>query len=59
MAIMTNDERNRVLGNLQGEHPSTKDDDAASTSRGASLAQVRRAYGGTPREDRERLIRAC
>ena len=56
MAIMTNDERTRVLGNLQGEHPSTKDDDAASTSRGASLAQVRRAYGGTPREDRERLI---
>src|SRR4029078_10472812 len=32
------------------------DDTASGMSRGASLAQVRRAYGGTRREDRERLI---
>ena len=55
MAEMTVDERTKVLGRLQGEH-ATMDDESMSGSRGASLAQVRRAYGGTRREDRERLI---
>lgn len=54
MAAMTNDERTKVLANLQGEHH--EDDTASGMSRGSSLAQVRRAYGGTRREDRERLI---
>lgn len=55
MAAMTSDERTKVLARLQGEHPSD-DDETTGGSRGASLAQVRRAYGGTRREDRERLI---
>jgi hypothetical protein len=58
MAAMTGDERTKVLARLQGEHLTSDDDDddASGSSRGASLAQVRRAYGGTRREDRERLI---
>lgn len=56
MAAMTNDERTKILTNLQGEHPGDEDGGATVISRGASLAQVRRAYGGTDREDRERLI---
>lgn len=56
MAAMTNDERTKVLANLQGEHPAHDDENALGNTRGASLAQVRRAYGGTRREDRERLI---
>lgn len=56
MAVMTSDERTKVLARLQGEHSSPDDEEATGTSRGARLAQVRRAYGGTRREDRERLI---
>lgn len=52
MHAMTEDERTRILANLQGEHP----DDGDATNRGASLAQVRRAFGGTERSVRERLI---
>lgn len=54
MAAMTNDERTKVLANLQGEHD--HDDAGSGAGRGTSLSQVRRAYGGTRREDRERLI---
>ena len=56
MAEMTTDERTKVLSRLQGEHPTTGDEQSTAGSRGASLADVRRAYGGTRREDRERLI---
>ena len=56
MAAMTSDERTKTLARLQGEHTSSEDDETTGGSRGASLAQVRRAYGGTRREDRERLI---
>lgn len=57
MSAVTNDERTRVLANLQGDR-SAQDDEKTSSigKRGASLDQVRRAYGGTRREDRERLI---
>jgi superfamily II DNA/RNA helicase len=56
MAEMTTDERTKILARLQGEHATMDHDESALGSRGASLAPVRRAYGGTRREDRERLI---
>jgi hypothetical protein len=55
MAAMTSSERTKVLARLHGEHATPEDDSAAGT-RGSSLTPVRRAYGGTRREDRERLI---
>ena len=56
MAEMTTDERTKILARLQGEHATMDHDESAPGSRGASLAPVRRAYGGTRREDRERPI---
>lgn len=56
MSAMTNDERTRILANLLGEHHFADEDHASGGSRAASLAQIRHAYGGTNREDRERLI---
>lgn len=56
MAEMTTDERAKILARLQGEHATMDHDESAPGSRGANLAPVRRAYGGTRREDRERLI---
>lgn len=50
VASMTPAERASILHHLLGE-------DKSASGRGASLQQVRRAYGQTGREDRERLIR--
>lgn len=52
LASTTDIERQKTLLNLVGEHERS----TTQEGRGASLAQVRRAYGGTRREDRERLI---
>ncbi|MGW0024716.1 helicase-related protein [Rhodococcus sp. NPDC003383] len=52
LAATTESEREKTLMNLEGEH----DGSATPDGRGASLTQVRRAYGGTRRQDRERLI---
>ena len=52
LASTTDVEREKTLLNLTGEH----DNSTTQEGRGASLAPVRRAYGGTRREDRERLI---
>lgn len=56
MAEMTTEERTKVLSRLQGEHAMDYDGEPAPETRGASLAPVRRAFGGTRRDDRERLI---
>ncbi|MGV9747784.1 helicase-related protein [Rhodococcus zopfii] len=55
LAAMTVDERTKVLMRLQGEGHGAEDN-ARGVGRGARLDQVRRAYGGTNREARERLI---
>lgn len=52
LASTTDVEREKTLLNLTGEH----DNSTTQEGRGASLVPVRRAYGGTRREDRERLI---
>lgn len=52
LSSTTESEREKTLLNLVGEH----DRSTTQDGRGTSLAQVRRAYGGTRREDRERLI---
>lgn len=49
---MVTAERERTMSSLLGEQR----DDGGPRARGASLASVRRAYGQTDREDRERLI---
>ncbi len=51
-AAMTESERSKMLTRLLGELP----DEEETGRRGASLSPVRRAYGETRREDRERLI---
>lgn len=54
VAEMSSTEREIVLGHLTG---SEAHDGVRSAGRGGGLAQVRRAYGDTGRNDRERLIR--
>ncbi|WP_432830649.1 DEAD/DEAH box helicase [Dactylosporangium sp. CA-092794] len=51
-AAMTDSQRTKMLTRLLGELP----DEGETGRRGASLSPVRRAYGETRREDRERLI---
>lgn len=51
-AAMTDSERTKMLTRLLGELP----DEEGTGRRGARLSPVRRAYGETRRQDRERLI---
>jgi len=56
LSATTRSEQQRVIESLLGDSSGELDPDEGTRGRGASLSPVRRAYGQTRREDRERLI---